>query len=80
MAGKGCARCSNSGFYGRTGVFECLQVDEDYRQLIVDRSSQTVLRRAAIVRGMTTLQQASCALAEQGRTTLAEAMRSVYMI
>ena len=80
MAGTGCPRCSNSGFYGRTGVFECLQVDEDYRQLIVDRSSQTVLRRAAIVRGMTTLQQASCALAEQGRTTLAEAMRSVYMI
>jgi type IV pilus assembly protein PilB len=80
MAGKGCGRCTNSGFFGRTGVFECLQVDEDYRQLIVDRSTQTALRRAAIERGMTTLQQASCAIAEQGRTTLAEAMRSVYMI
>jgi type IV pilus assembly protein PilB len=80
MAGRGCPRCANSGFYGRTGVFECLQVDEDYRQLIVDRSSQTALRRAAVERGMTTLQHAGCDVAEQGQTTLVEAMRAVYMI
>ncbi|HEY2704089.1 MAG TPA: GspE/PulE family protein [Candidatus Dormibacteraeota bacterium] len=80
MAGRGCPRCANSGFYGRTGVFECLQIDEDYRQLIVDRSSQTALRRAAVERGMTTLRHAGCDIAEQGRSTLAEAMRAVYMI
>jgi type IV pilus assembly protein PilB len=76
----GCPRCSNTGFYGRVGVFECLQVDDTMRELIVARAHHTDLRELATDRGVRSLQQAGCEIASSGRTTLAEVMRTVYMI
>ncbi|TMC48581.1 MAG: type II/IV secretion system protein [Chloroflexi bacterium] len=76
----GCPRCSNTGFYGRVGVFECLQVDDTMRELIVARAHHSELRELATDNGMRTLQQAGCEVADSGRTTLTEVMRTVYTI
>ena len=76
----GCARCAGTGFYGRMGVFECLQVDDQLRERIVAKSHHSELRDIAVAGGMRTLQQAGCDLAGRGRTTLTEVMRTVYTI
>jgi type II secretory ATPase GspE/PulE/Tfp pilus assembly ATPase PilB-like protein len=80
LAGKGCIHCGGRAFYGRTGVFESLAIDDDLRQLVVDKETHIGLRRAALSKGMVALQDSAVAMVERGQTTLAEAMRAVYVI
>jgi type IV pilus assembly protein PilB len=80
MAGVGCRRCSGTGFFDRTGVFECMGVDEQIRSMIVNQASQDQIREYARGEGMRTLQDAVCDLVDEGKTTLAEAMRTVYVL
>ena len=79
-ASVGCAHCGGRGFYGRTGVFETLHFDDDLRQLVVEKATHVALRRTALEKGMVPLQDAAIALVERGQTTVAEAMRAVYVI
>jgi type IV pilus assembly protein PilB len=80
MAGAGCKRCSGTGFYERTGVFECMGIDEQIRAMIVGQATQEQIREYARGEGMRTLQDAVCDLVDEGKTTLAEAMRTVYVL
>ncbi len=80
MAGTGCRRCSGTGFYGRIGVFECMGVDERIRAMLVSRATQEEIREYARGQGMRTLQDAACDLVDAGQTTIAEAMRTVYVL
>jgi type IV pilus assembly protein PilB len=80
MAGTGCRRCSGTGFHERTGVFECMGVDEHIRAMIVGQSTQEQIREYARGEGMRTLQDAVCDLVDEGQTTIAEAMRTVYVL
>ena len=79
-AGKGCRRCSDTGFFERRGVFECMPVDEWVRDLIIGRATGTKLREHVMSRGMRSLQQSACDLVDEGKTTIAEAMRTVYVL
>jgi type II secretory ATPase GspE/PulE/Tfp pilus assembly ATPase PilB-like protein len=79
-AGTGCRRCNQTGFFDRTGVFEALAVDDSTRELIVGRATQVELRRHAKANGMRSLQESACDLIDSGQTTLAEAMRTVYVL
>jgi type IV pilus assembly protein PilB len=79
LVGRGCRRCNGTGFYDRRGVFECLTVDDDIRERVIDRVHQSRLREHVRSRGMRSLQDAACELVEQGKTTLAEAMRTVFV-
>ena len=80
MAGAGCRRCKGTGYYERVGVFETLRVDDVIRELIVAKESQSELRHRAQTSGMRTLQESACDLVDAGRTTIAEVMRTVYVI
>jgi type IV pilus assembly protein PilB len=80
IAGAGCRRCSFTGFYERTGVFECMGIDEQVRTMVVGHATQEHLRQYARGEGMRTLQDAVCDLVDDGRTTIAEAMRTVYVL
>src|SRR6202140_1262267 len=80
IAGTGCRRCSFTGFYERTGVFECMGIDEQVRSMIVGHATQEQIRQYARGEGMRTLQDAVCDLVDEGKTTLAEAMRTVYVL
>ncbi len=78
--GMGCRKCSGTGYFERTGVFECMAVDETVREMIIGRATQAQVRSYARAQGMRSLQDAVCDLVDEGRTTLAEAMRTVYVL
>ena len=80
LAGPGCKRCGGTGFRERIGVFECLAVNDELRRQIVGHAPITEIQTSVRRGGLRTLQMAGCGLAENGRTTLSEVMRSVYTI
>ncbi|HUP45315.1 MAG TPA: GspE/PulE family protein [Thermoanaerobaculia bacterium] len=73
--GAGCIRCRNTGYFGRTGIFEILQVDNSIRDL-VDRSEDFLkIKDMAIKRGMRTLRQSALRKLAEGVTTFEEVVR-----
>jgi len=75
--GKGCPECQNTGYHGRTGVFEVLIFDDELRAMIVDQASMTELQAYAEKTGMMTLRQNVVGLVTKGITTIDEAVRVV---
>jgi type IV pilus assembly protein PilB len=80
IRGHGCNFCSQTGFMERTGVYELMAVTERVRELIVDRAPHDEIRKAARIDGMRTLQEEAARLVESGVTTLAEVLRSIYVV
>ena len=74
-SGKGCAQCQGSGFIGRVGLFEIFEVDEDIRDLIMQRKPASFIRSTAIMKGMKTMFQDGLAKAFMGETTIEEVFR-----
>jgi len=78
MHGKGCQQCMQTGFKGRTGIFEVLVNDEAIQELILKKASAQDITREAILSGrMRTLQQDAADKVARGITTLEEAEASV---
>lgn len=78
MAGTGCNLCNHTGYQGRIGVYELLQLNDEIRELIVAKATHGEIRRAAIAAGMSTMQNEAFRLVAEGKTTVEEVMRSVY--
>ena len=76
--GAGCKLCNNTGYRGRVGVYELLQVSEAIRELIVTRATHGQIRDVAIDEGMRTMQSEAFRLVREGVTTVDEVLRSVY--
>ncbi|MCX5839639.1 MAG: GspE/PulE family protein, partial [Deltaproteobacteria bacterium] len=80
MRGKGCNQCLNTGYKGRTGIFEVLINDEMIQQMILEkRSAQEISREAKKMRKLRTLQEDAANKVLQGITTLEEAATAVMM-
>lgn len=77
--GTGCPACHDTGYQGRTGVFEVLEVDRELRSLIDGLVGIDELRRVAIERGMVPLWDDCRAKVLNGITTLDEALRVTQM-
>ena len=73
--GEGCARCNKSGYKGRVGIHEVLEIDEKMRLLIMQRTNADEIRKAAIAAGMTTMTVDGFEKAVQGITTIEEVLR-----
>jgi type IV pilus assembly protein PilB len=73
--GRGCGTCNNTGYKGRAGLYEVMEVDEDIRELILVGASALELKKKAIERGMLTLRRSGLAKVAQGMTTLEEVAR-----
>jgi general secretion pathway protein E len=73
---KGCDTCNGTGYAGRVGVFEILEVSEDLRAAIDAGQSETEMKRVALPPEQTLFGQALHQVAA-GRTSLAEALRVV---
>ena len=73
--GKGCAKCNNTGYFGRLATVEVFTVDNEIRELIVQRKSSNVIHEAAVRKGMETLFENAFSLFKQGQTTLEEVLR-----
>ncbi len=71
----GCDACSQTGYRGRTGIYELLTLNDRLRQMIVERQPLDALRAAAHEAGMTSLAESGLALAASGGTSVAEVAR-----
>ena len=76
--GKGCSECDHSGYSGRVGVREVLMVNEEIRQLIMNRANATQIKEAAIRNGMATMLDDGLAKAASGLTSLEEILRIIH--
>ncbi|HYL92071.1 MAG TPA: type IV-A pilus assembly ATPase PilB [Alphaproteobacteria bacterium] len=73
--GKGCGVCNNSGYKGRAGLYEVMEVDDEIRELILIGASAVELKKKAIERGMITLRRSGLRKVMDGVTTLEEIAR-----
>ena len=68
----GCQRCNGTGFYGRIGVYEIMEITPQLRSMIARRAHTDTLREAAIEEGMMTLKQSARRLVLDGTTAITE--------
>jgi type IV pilus assembly protein PilB len=73
--GRGCERCAGSGYRGRVGLFEVMEMGEALRDVAVTNVPALELRRAAIREGMRTLRQCGLQKVREGVTTIEEVVR-----
>ena len=73
--GRGCEECSNTGYRGRSGIYELLNVSEAIRQLILKRASADIIKEAAVRQGMRTLREDGWQKVRTGVTSVAEVVR-----
>jgi len=73
--GKGCPVCHNSGYSGRIGVFEVLEVTEAIKELIAAKADADVLSKKAIQEGMSTMLEDGLQKVAHGITTIEEVLR-----
>jgi type II secretory ATPase GspE/PulE/Tfp pilus assembly ATPase PilB-like protein len=73
--GKGCKQCNNSGYKGRIGIYETLEITEEMSELILRKASRNELKRQAISQGMLTIVEDGFLKAKNGVTTIEEIMR-----
>jgi len=75
FAGKGCPACRSTGYRGRTGIFEYIGIDEEFRKMINERASTDQVRARALQKGYSTLRRDGWEKVRKGVTTLSEVTR-----
>ncbi len=74
--GKGCSHCRNTGYHGRTGIFELIPMSREIRGLVFENANEDVIRQKALDEGMVTLRDSGVRKILAGETTIAEILRS----
>src|SRR5688572_23703580 len=75
MKGAGCDRCNATGYKGRVGLYEVMEISEELRELILVGASGLELRRKAVDEGMLTLRMSGLRKVKEGMTTIEEVVR-----
>ena len=73
--GKGCEKCNKTGYKGRVGLYEVMEITDELRELILVGASALELRRKAIEEGMITLRGSGLRKITEGVTTIEEVVR-----
>jgi type IV pilus assembly protein PilB len=73
--GAGCEKCNNTGYKGRVGLYEVMEVTDELKELVLVGASALELRRKAIEEGMITLRQSGLRKVKEGVTTMEEVAR-----
>jgi general secretion pathway protein E len=73
--GEGCAQCRGTGYLGRTGIFEVMDVNEKIRPLIAEKADAEFIKRTAIADGMVPLREGAVRKMLNGETTFDEVIR-----
>jgi general secretion pathway protein E len=71
----GCAECASTGYRGRRGIYELLEIDEDVRKLVLARASADQIKALAVEHGMRTLRDDGWRKVREGKSTVAEVLR-----
>ena len=79
MQGRGCSTCSNSGYKGRVGLYEVLEVNDEMRELILSGASSLELRAKALEAGMITLRRSGLVKVMEGVTSIDEVVRETVV-
>ncbi|MBU6501144.1 MAG: type II/IV secretion system protein [Patescibacteria group bacterium] len=77
-APKGCDECGNTGYRGRMGIREVLEVNDEVRQLIMTRGNAGQIKEAAVKNGMTTMIKDGVEKALKGQTSIEEILRIIH--
>ena len=77
--GAGCKECNGQGYHGRTAILELLDLDDNLRDLIINKASVSQLKEAARAAGTTFLRDSAIAKLLKGETTLAEINRVTFV-
>ncbi len=80
MRGAGCDHCRHTGYHGRIGIYECMEVDREIQRLIARRSTTEEILEAAVRGGMRTLAADGLRKAAEGITSVAEVGRVVPIL
>jgi len=78
--GEGCNFCAGTGYQGRIGVYELLQITPEIKRLIVGSADYDSIRAVAQLEGMRTLGQESLSLVVRDVTTIAEVIRTIHLL
>jgi type IV pilus assembly protein PilB len=73
--GKGCDKCNHTGYKGRVGLYEVMEITNDLRELILVGASALELRRKAVEEGMLTLRASGLEKVKAGVTSIEEVLR-----
>jgi type IV pilus assembly protein PilB len=73
--GSGCDKCNNTGYKGRVGLYEVMEISEQLREMILAGSSSMDLRRTAREEGMFTLRESGLCKVREGVTSIEEVVR-----
>ncbi len=77
--GKGCQNCNNTGYKGRVGLYEVMEITDELRELIIIGASAIELRKKAIELGMITLRQSGLYKLREGITTIEEVVKETVL-
>jgi general secretion pathway protein E len=72
---KGCEKCSNTGYWGRTGIYEFLKMTDDIQKLILGKKDSNIIKEVARKNGLRTLREDGWLKVKQGITTISEVLR-----
>ncbi len=73
--GTGCKECNNTGYKGRSGIFELMLVDDQIKELVMNNSRSSLIKQAAVKKGMDTLYEDGIKKVIGGQTTIEEVLR-----
>jgi type IV pilus assembly protein PilB len=77
--GKGCAACNNTGYKGRVGLYEVMEMHDEIRELVLVGASALELKKKALELGMITLRRSGLIKAALGQTTMEEVLRETVL-
>jgi len=76
--GAGCRFCHNTGYSGRTGIYETMPLSDTIKSMVIGRQSPLEVKKQAVAEGMTTLRQSAWRLVAEGVTTIEEINRMTF--
>jgi type IV pilus assembly protein PilB len=77
--GRGCTTCNNTGYKGRVGLYEVMEINDDLRELILVGASALELKKKALEQGMITLRKSGLTKMAAGQTTMEEVLRETVL-
>jgi general secretion pathway protein E len=77
--GRGCSDCMQTGYFGRTGIYELFVIDEEARTQVMDQWNASTIKRSALERGLRTLRMDGARKVVAGKTTAEEVLRVTQM-
>lgn len=77
--GKGCTYCNNTGYSGRTGIYEIMEISKEHRELIQSKSGTEEIKELNLKKGIRTLKVACSDLVLKGETTIEELAKVAFL-